>query len=261
MSQDKQLKSVQGGTRAMESSMRSSKAVVTDPVWMHALMWIGFPVLGAGAGWLLKAVTGWVVSLPWAPFQGPFKLVDELVASFGEPQATIVAVAIGTVAGLALALVAEQDRLTVTVSGDQVSLSRGESTRRIERASVSAVFLDGKQLVVLGHRTEELTREDSDLDADRLRIAFLTHGYSWLSGGDPYKDEYRLWVEDSLDLPSGADALLKARARALGKGGEGKDDAAELRAELARLGIVVRDERKSQFWRSVGGSETRYLPR
>ena len=53
-------------------------------------------------------------------------------------------------------------------------------------------------------------------------------------------------------LPVGADALLKARARALDKGDSG--DAAELRSELARLGVVVRDEKKRQFVRTYSGA-------
>jgi hypothetical protein len=99
---------------------------------------------------------------------------------------------------------------------------------------------------------EELARKATDLDADRLQAAFVIHGFPWLAGGDPHKDEFRLWAEDMPDLPAGANALLKARARALGKGGDGKEDAAELRAELARLGIVVRDEKKRQYWRRTG---------
>ncbi len=86
----------------------------------------------------------------------------------------------------------------------------------------------------------------------RLQAAFVTHGYTWLAG-DPHADEYRLWVEDTPDLPPGADALLGARARALGKGGDGKDDAAELRAELAKIGVVVREEKKRQYWRRAAG--------
>lgn len=219
-------------------------------------MWTGFPLLGAGAGWLLKSLASWVASLPWAPLQGPFELADRLIASFGEPQSTIGALAIGAVAGLVLAFNAEQESLTVVVSHDLVTMKRGESARRIERTSVSAVFLDGKQLVVLGHETEELAREASDLEAERLQAAFLAHGFPWLAGGDPYKDEYRLWVEDTPDLPAGADPLLKARARALGKGDKGKEDAAELRAELARVGIVVREEKKRQYWRRTGESRS-----
>ena len=44
--------------------------------------------------------------------------------------------------------------------------------------------------------------------------------------------------------------LLKARARALDKG-DG-DEAVQLRADLARLGVVVRDENKRQYWRRSG---------
>ena len=235
------------------ASARHSETVVSEPVWARALTWTVLPLVGAGAGWLLKSVAGWVASLPWAPLQGPFVLVDRLVASFGEPQATIGALALGAVAGLVLSFIAAEERLTVTVSHDRATTTRGESSREIGRASVGAVFLDGKHLVLLGRTGEELAREASDLDADRLQAAFLTHGYPWLSGGDPYGNEYRLWVEDTPDLPAGADALLKARARALAKGADGKDDAAELHAELAKLGIVVRDEKKRQYWRRTRG--------
>jgi hypothetical protein len=238
----------------MESvaSERYSETAVAEPAWVRALVWIGFPLLGAGTGWLLKSVAGWVVSLPWAPFQGPFTLVNHLISSFGEPQATIGALAVGAVAGLVLSFIAAEERLTVSVSDDRTSIARGESSQAIERRSVGAVFLDGKELVILGQAGEELAREASDLDVDRLRAALLTHGYPWTADGDPYRNEYRLWVEDTPDLPAGADALLKARARALGKGDDGKGDAAELRAELARLGIVVREENKRQYWRRVG---------
>lgn len=228
-----------------------SETVISERAWLRVLMWTGFPLLGAGAGWLLKAVTGWVVSLPWAPLQGPFRLADRVIVSFGEPQATVGAVAIGALAGLVLAFVAEHESLEVSVSPDRITAARGESLRIAEQPSVVAAFLDGKQLVVLGRETEELIREPSTLDADRLRSAFVSHGYLWLEGGDPYKDEYRLWVEDTPDLPAGADALLKARARALTKD-DGKEDAAELRAELAKLGVAVREEKKRQYWRRAG---------
>ena len=242
------------GARYMQShgSLREEETVMSERAWVRALMWAGFLLFGAGAGWLLKAVTGWVVSLPWAPLQGPFLLLDRLIASFGEPQATIGVLAAGAVAGLAIAFIAEQESLAVVFSGDRITIKRGETLREIERASVGAVFLDGRQLVLLGRSGEELARENSDLDAGRLREAFLTHGFRWLADGDPYEDEYRLWVEHTPDLPPGADALLKARKKALDRGEEGKEDAAELRSELARLGVVVREEKKRQYWRRVG---------
>jgi hypothetical protein len=55
-------------------------------------------------------------------------------------------------------------------------------------------------------------------------------------------------VESDPDLPQAADAFLRARARALKD--DKTDDVAELRDELARLGVVVRDEKKKQYWRA-----------
>ena len=224
------------------------QTVVAEPGWWRVLVWIGFPLVGLPAGWLLKLVAGWVASLPWVPFQGPFKLV----ASVPEPHATIGALAIGGLAGLVLATMAALDRLTVTVADDHATFTRGGVTRAVKRPLVSAVFLDGKQLVLLGRATEELAREASDLEADRLRDAFMLHGFPWRAGGDPYRDEYQRWVDGVPGLPASANALLKARARALDKG-DG-DEVAQLRADLARLGVVVRDERKRQYWRRSGRS-------
>jgi hypothetical protein len=167
-----------------------------------------------------------------------------------DPQATIGSLALGIAGGLVVAVLAEQDYVRVTVADDQLTLTRGGSSRRVPRASVEAVFLDGKQLVLLGPETDELAREGGDLpDAERLEAAFRAHGYPWVPGGDPHKDAYRRWVEDLPDLPARADAVLKARARALARGD--KEDAAQLRRELGKLGIVVRDEGKRQFWRPI----------
>jgi hypothetical protein len=223
---------------------------VAPPPAERALVWVGFPLIGAAAGWLLKSLAEWATSLPWVPFQGPL----ELVASVPDPQATIGSLALGVAGGLVVAVLAEQDYVRVTVEDDQLTVTRGGSSRRVPRASVEAVFLDGKQLVLLGHETDEVVREGGDLpDAERLQAAFRAHGYPWVPGGDPHKDEYRRGVEDLPDLPAGADAVLKARARALDRGD--KEDAAQLRLELGKLGIVVRDEGKRQFWRRTRPGE------
>ena len=227
-----------------EAASGGGATVVGPEPLERALVWIGFPLIGAGAGWLLKWLAGWATSLPWVPFQGPL----ELVASIPEPYATIGSLALGIVGGLVVAALAEQDYVRVTVADDQVTIARGGSSRRVRRASIAAVFLDGKQLVLLGQATDELVREGGDLPgAKRLQAAFAARGYPWEPGGDPHKDEYRRWVEDLPDLPAGADAILRARARALDRGDS--QDAAQLRQELGRLGIVVREEGKRQLWR------------
>ncbi|WP_433270163.1 YqeB family protein [Actinosynnema sp. CS-041913] len=216
--------------------------VVAEPGWQVGLVWAGFPVLGAALLWGVQAIADWVVSLPWAPLRGPFRLI----ASIPEPQATLGALGLGVLAGLVIAFIAEQERLSVEVADEALVFSRGGAEYALDRTQVSGVFLDGKKLVVLGLDTEELARENSDLHDTDLADAFQRHGYPWLPG-DPYRDEYRRWVEDMPGLPPGANALLRARAKALKK--DDTEDVKQLRVELARLGVVVREDRKRQFWR------------
>lgn len=233
----------------MTSSAESGndETVVKSPPWLIGIFWLGFPLAGAVVGWLLKISAGWIASVPFAPLQGPLGLLDELVKYAGEPWATIGALIVGGVAGLIIGAIAAEEDLTVKVSDDQVTLLRGETAQVIEHASVSAVFLDGNRLVMLGPATEELSREAHDLDSDQLRDAFVNHGYPWHPDGDPYKDEFQRWVEGTPDLPANANLLLSARARALAEGDD--TDLADFRKELTKLGIVVRDEKKRQYWR------------
>jgi len=228
-----------------ELSNKQTETVVRPPGWFRKGTWLVCPALGAALGWLLKALAGWVASLPWAPMQGPFKLVD----SIPEPQATLGALAVGGLAGLVFAFFVQQDNLSVTITADDVRFNRGDKAKSVKRASVDAAFLDRKQLVLLGHDGEELAREATDLDAGQFDGAFTAHGLRWLPE-DPYTGDYRLWVADIPGLPAGANALFKARDRVLHKGSA--DDAAALREELVSLGLVVRDEKKRQYWRLAG---------
>jgi hypothetical protein len=218
---------------------------VAEPGWVAVLVWGLFPLLGAGALAALNALTGWMVKLPWAPLKIPAKLVDDLP----EPAATIGALAIGAIAGLIVAGMAVSEQLTVTVAADRVSLARGGgAVGSMDRAAVDLVFMDGKRLVLLDAAGAELARESSDLPAERLRDAFQEHGYRW-AAEDPHRDEYRLWVAPVTELPDSVNVLLTARRKALKDGRT--NDVARLRTELARLGFVVREEQKHQYWRRV----------
>lgn len=214
------------------------------------LVAVGFPVLGAVAAWLLKLLANWAASWPWIPWEGLVKLIDKAP----EPTVTIVSLLIGALAGGVVVLLAEHGYATVTIEDDRVITDRGDSTQRAPRTAVKAVFAERKRLVVLGERGEELIVENKYEGADlpsvkQLAEGFLAHGYPWLPDGDPYRNEYRRWVEDMPGLPAGGNALLKARAEALKK--EDEDNVAELRQELARLGVVVHDRDKRQWWRLV----------
>ncbi|MEV1330872.1 hypothetical protein AB0J20_14990 [Micromonospora costi] len=209
------------------------------------VMWGGFPLLGAGAGALLGSAAGWISDLPWVPLQGLFEALSRLP----QPHVTIGATSVGVVAGLLLAGAGTAERLTVTVDGQRAVLRRDGRNRDVSRHEVRAVLVDGRELVLLDTDGGELVRETSDLARDRLRSAFRAHGWPWAEE-DPHRAAYRLWVAGLPGLPEGADALLRARERAVEK--DRRDDVRELRRELGRIGVVVRDEGGRQYWRLTG---------
>lgn len=219
------------------------ETIVAEPRWVEVGSWIVCPLVGAAGGWLLMSLAGWVASLPWAPWRGAFRMA----ASLPEPLGTLGIPALGLIAGLVVAYLWDRDRLVVTLSTSHITLVRGATPTHLDRACVSAVFLDGDKLIALGEQGEELVREPSGLTAVRLPDAFVSHSWPWRPEGDPYADDYRFWVEGTPDLPSGADALLKAREGALRK--SGTDTATLLRADLLKLGVVVREEKTRQYWR------------
>jgi hypothetical protein len=153
-----------------------------------------------------------------------------------------VLIGIGLVAGVIFGLYALRDELPIMVDDYRVRLQRGDADRRLDRTAIADVFLDGKDLVMLGHDSNELARENIDRPAE----AFRKHGYPWRDEGDPRAGQFRLWSEAAQGLPAAARPMLSMRARALKE--KKAADAADLRAELINLG-VVRDEGGKQYWR------------
>lgn len=238
-----------GGGRADAGGATGPGRIVVSPrMGELALVWGGFPLIGAGVGWLLTAIAGAVAGLPWVPGQDWFRLLAKLP----RPEVELGALALGALAGLVVAGIAAWEQLRVVVAADSVRLRCDGQDQDVPRRAVRAVFLDRRDLVLLGEADEELARERCDLGAERLAAAFRRHGWPWVQA-DPHRDAYRLWVEGLPGLPAGADALLRARQRAVDR--NRRDDARELRRELARLGVVVRDERKRQYWRLAGRPE------
>lgn len=213
---------------------------------LSLVWWFVFPAVGAAVLWGLLPFSAWVAQLAWAPLQGPFALV----ASIPQPGAAIGAVALGSAAGLVLAYVAHTEGFTATVSPSRVELSRGSRVHdTVAGEEVHLVFMDGKELVLLSREGAELARQATDLKPAALRPVFVAHGYSWNDAGDPYLQQYTRWVPGGHGLPDGADALLHARQSALESGD--KADVVELRRELWKLDVVVRDSDKKQYWRTA----------
>jgi hypothetical protein len=217
---------------------------VATPVWARVAVWAGLPVVGAAALLGVDRLADVVVRLDWAPMRGPFRLVQ----SIPEPQATIGALVLGAILGLALAAVVDAESLTVRFAGREVVLHRPGVTRTVPRSEVAVAFLEKDKLVLLGRTGRELAREPFNYSPKRLAAAFRSQGVAW-SETDPYADAYRRWIPGSPDVPADANAVFAARQEALKSGDE--RDIAELREELGRLGFVVRDDKKRQYWRRV----------
>ncbi|MGW6448696.1 YqeB family protein [Lentzea sp. NPDC055074] len=205
-------------------------------------IWVACPVAGGAAAWGLALAAGWITTLGWFPFQGVFELVTDMP----EPVATLVALAVGVVAGFVFALFWANDMLSVEVSHERIALHKGDKTFGFGRDEVESVFTDGKQLVLLSPAGAELAREKSDLSRARLEQAFTGQGYRWRAA-DPFAGEFRMWIEHAPDLPSDVNALFTARRKAISR--YEHEEAAELAREIRKRGVSVRDEKKRQYYR------------
>lgn len=209
------------------------------------LVWAVPPLLGAVVGWFLPAIADWATGLAWVPFQGPL----ELIASIQGPWVVIVTAVVGLLAGTVLSHLAIKESLAVRLSGKEITLRIHEAERTFRREEVSAAFMDGKQLVLLGNEGEELYREKPEAKRETVAEAFMRHGYSWRDR-DPFADHYVRWVADTPGLTPSMNALFLAREKAIEN--DDQEDAADLRRELSKLGITVRDDGKRQYWRQHG---------
>ncbi|MFD0905983.1 YqeB family protein [Actinomadura sediminis] len=228
--------------RTERSPNKDGVTVLSEPAWRTACVYAVCTAAGAVLGLLAGPLADWLVTLPWAPMQGP----AELAASVPAPWL----LAAGTLAGLAVGFVAHFEQLSVRLADDRVVLARKGREHAYARADIASAFRDGKDLVLLGHDGGELFRQECGLDFGRVADAFTRHGYVW-ADADPHENEFRRWVPGLPGLPEGANAVLRAREAPLKEKGSDAEDVRELRDELARLGVVVRDEKRRQYVRTL----------
>lgn len=209
------------------------------------VIWTFFPVAGAAVGWFLPKLAHWALKLPWVPFEGPLKLVSSLQGGW----VSFATAALGALVGGWISVVAMRETLQIRLSDQEVNLRIRGKERSFKHGEVAAVFVDNKQLVLLGTDGQVLYREKPETKRKKLAEAFTRHGYDWREQ-DPFEGEYARWVPGCPDLSPSANALFAAREKAIGK--DEKEDAEDLRRELSKLGVTVRDEGKRQYWRLHG---------
>jgi energy-converting hydrogenase Eha subunit A len=202
-------------------------------------------ILGAVIGWFLPVIADWVLKLPIIPMEQWIRLISSLDHFW----VSVIAAGVGVIAGMIFSLVVFHETLTATVSDHQLRLVLGDAVKIFKREDIYAVYMDNKNLVVLGQNSQELYREVLEAKLDTVRQAFYLHGYPW-NEEDPFAAHYQRWVEGHPDFPPTVNALMRARERALK---EDNKTAKYLRGDLAELGVVIRDERNGQFARRIHG--------
>ena len=221
------------GVLTMDVAGYRPRTVVSGGPVELAVMWGGFPLLGAGVGWLLAAATGWLARLPWVPFRD-WSSGWTGCPSRRPPPARI---AVGVLAGLVVAGIGTAERLIVTVDAAQVRLRRAGEDRTVAGPTPGWSSSPTSTWCCSTPTARNWSGSRRTCRPPNWRAAFRAHGWGW-ADDDPHRSAYRLWVPGLPGLPAGADALLRARERAIER--DRRDDARELRRELGLVGVVLR---------------------
>lgn len=224
--------------------MEDNETVLGLNKFEKALIIVVPMILGAVIGWFVPVIAGWVLKLPIVPME---KLIIT-ISSLNHFWVSIVATIIGVIVGLVFSIIVFSETLKVIVSDNKLKLVIDDVEKVIEKKEVSAIYLENKYLVVLGQSGHELYRGLLESKLEVIQEAFSHHSYPWKEE-DPFASQYKRWVLDHPDFPADINALLNARARALKE--ENKEEAKHLREDLAKVGVVIRDEKKAQYVRMI----------
>ncbi|GAA3081178.1 hypothetical protein ACFQ0X_30775 [Streptomyces rectiviolaceus] len=211
---------------------------------------IGMPLVGLLLGLGLPPLARWLSGSPVLPWRDGITFVGSLDEPWQVAVAMGAGLVVGLVAGLLIAVTETVETLKLKLTDQELAAEQHERTRTIERARVSAVFLDGKELVVLDETSRQFARGVHKTAAPALARAFRSHGYPW-QDTDPHASLFQRWIPGAPGLPAEGQAVLAARKAALKR--DAKEDVRDLAETMQGLGHVVRDEGKDQYWRPLAG--------
>jgi len=211
-----------------------------------AIIIIGGPLLGAIIGWFIQIISSWLVKIPFVPF-GPF---FEWIVSWNSSWVSIIGVIVGLIAGILFVFYAFSESLKMTITDQEVTMKRYDKEVQMQKRDISAIYMDRKDIVVLGQKQEELYRSPTDVKQPKIEAAFLEHRFPWKSE-NPHQADYQRWVPEHPDFSASVNSLLAAREKALKEDDE--KEAAILRKDLAAEGAVILDEDKRQYVRMIRG--------
>lgn len=202
-------------------------------------------LLGFGASFVIRPFVDWLLGMAGdAP--GPLRLAAGLPQAWAIPVLTLAGLGVG----FWIAREWQKENGTISVADEGATVRRAGNRSYVARDRIGGVFTDGRDLVIVDGRTNELLRVKTDtVLVTRLREAFERFGYPWQGTRDPNEQAFVTWVDGNDLLDPNAHDLLRARQRALADKRFGAAD--DARDELRVLGIAVRDRNDAQQYRTT----------
>ncbi|MFJ4582425.1 YqeB family protein [Streptomyces echinatus] len=219
-----------------------SATVLGHPRSDRIVLLAGMPLSGTALGLLVPILARQVTHWP----KLPFRIVFEFLAAAEETWQVLACMGCGF--GLVFALVALSESLTVTLTDARVEARTDHWREGVDRGDVSAVFMDGKHLVVLDRDSRQRVRGPHAAPGRSIAAAFRGHGYPW-NGSDPYAHLYRKWAHGSGAVRPEVDAVLAARGEALKR--KSWYDVHRLTQAVEELGCTAREKGTEQYWRPL----------
>lgn len=223
-----------------------NKTVVGLTMTDKLILIIVTPIVGALLGWFIKIIASWLLKIPFIPFEPLW----EWVVAWDSVWVPVIGAVVGIIAGVLFVFYAFSVILKMTITDQDVTLVYNDKEEKLQKKDISAIFLDGKEIVFLGNHGQELYRRETDNKKQAIAEAFQQHFFPW-KDEDPYANQYHRWVPDHPDFPAAVNTLLAARERVIQEGNEKEIDI--LRRDLAAEGVVIRDQDGHQYVRLARG--------
>ncbi len=230
-----------GGTAEQDTG----RAVLQLSVAARLRILLGVPVVVVLFGSLLPPLARWLLDLSTGL---PMRPAFRFVGAVDRPWEIAVNLAVWSLVAVGVTRARLLEAATVTLTPAEVRVEGPGGTQAVSRADASAVFLDGRRLVILDRESRQLVRDTVAGSATTVAGVFQAYGYPWRDA-DPYADLYRRWVPDTPDLPAGANAVLAARQAALKK--KARREIRDLGQAVETFGYTLREDGTQQYWRPL----------
>jgi NADH:ubiquinone oxidoreductase subunit 5 (subunit L)/multisubunit Na+/H+ antiporter MnhA subunit len=144
-----------------------------DLAWLIGGLVVAGVAAGIGLPYAWKLIGEW----EWVPFHGPMKSLMSPHA----PWVMIVRPLILAALGLVVALVIIDEVPEVTLTGEEIQVKKGRDTRTIRRGQVAGIYQERSKVIIESSQGRRLFHDNIEGGRQRVRDAFIAHGYPWES--------------------------------------------------------------------------------